>query len=133
MARCVLFALLVLVCCLPGGAPIPGGWGSVPANSDSLQEPLSVFIQNYNKATNDVYVYRVQSVVSAQSQVVAGVNYKITAILGKTTCRKNKYSDVNKCPFASGNKLKKIKCTFVVYIVAWTGVKEVTQQKCVKA
>uniref|UniRef100_A0A3B5LRI2 Cystatin domain-containing protein n=1 Tax=Xiphophorus couchianus TaxID=32473 RepID=A0A3B5LRI2_9TELE len=98
-------------------------------NDEGFQRALQFAVVQHNNGTNDTVLYQVLKVVSAESQVVAGVNYIMTVILGRTNCEKEAPGDncaVHKEPgFA-----KPYQCKFKVWSRPWLNDIQLTNEEC---
>ena len=79
--------LLLLVCADGiGGAGMPGGFAPAKIDSDEVRRAAAFAVQNEAKAEG--VMLELKTIVEAQQQVVAGMNYRLTLKLnsgGKTT------------------------------------------------
>ncbi|VDM12189.1 unnamed protein product [Wuchereria bancrofti] len=57
-------------------------------NVSSLQEVAEKAMEQVNEQTNYRNLYKLVKVISAQTQVVAGIKYYLTILAAPTTCRK---------------------------------------------
>ncbi|CAH2324932.1 cystatin-like [Pelobates cultripes] len=125
-------ALLTVCAMLSLGALslVPGGWSEADPNSDWVQKVTAYCVQRYNMESNDVTLYSLLSMKSAQQQVVAGVNYKIVFIIGQTTCRKNGNMSLTNCPLKTGENVKRLQCESKVNYVPWEENITLQKQTC---
>ncbi|XP_044148456.1 cystatin-like [Bufo gargarizans] len=119
MAVILYVCLFVASCLTPaiiGFGPIIGGYSKADPNRPDVQEASRFAVKEYNKVSNHAHIYRALSIVSAQTQVVAGTNYKLTMDIGRTRCRKNNVGDGgNGCDVANSKVSKVLTCKFVVF------------------
>lgn len=116
MAINVYICLCLASCLTPAitlGGHLVGGYSNIETNRTDVREAADIAVMKYNEATNDVNLYRSIKIVSAQSQVVAGTNYKLEMEIGRTSCRKNRAGD--SCDVANSEVSQVFKCTFVVF------------------
>ncbi|XP_077312681.1 cystatin-C-like [Lithobates pipiens] len=121
----VLCALLSL-----GWAGMPGGWSAADKNSEEVKEIAEFSVSQYNLQSNDDSVYGMISLKRAREQVVAGMNYELTLVLGNTACKKSEDYINKPCPLLTGSKLKKRKCVFKVYDIPWQSKRTLTGKQC---
>lgn len=57
-----------------------------------FQDLVHKATHKYNAETNDLFYHVPVEVKSAESQVVAGVQYKIKMVMGQSSCMKNQVS-----------------------------------------
>ncbi|KAE8601300.1 hypothetical protein XENTR_v10013623 [Xenopus tropicalis] len=103
--------LVTLVSTGMPGAPVPAD----PASRD-IQKAANFALERFNRMSNDAHIYRKIKVLSAKSQVVAGMNYIIQMKIGATNCRKNSNVNLQSCQLAQGANSKTKICTFEVYV-----------------
>uniref|UniRef100_A0A3B3VN01 Cystatin-like n=1 Tax=Poecilia latipinna TaxID=48699 RepID=A0A3B3VN01_9TELE len=98
-------------------------------NDEGFQRALQFAVVQHNNGTNDTVLYQVLKVVSAERQVVAGTNYVITVILGRTNCEKEAPVDgcaIHKQPgFA-----RPYQCKFNVWSRPWLNDTRLTKEEC---
>ncbi|KAM7327171.1 hypothetical protein ACRRTK_013538 [Alexandromys fortis] len=82
-----------------------GGFKEKASSKKNMNSTLHFFIQSYNNASNDTYLFRVQKLIQSQMQLSTGVEYLVTVKIGRTKCKKSEASNVS-CPLQS-SKLKK--------------------------
>uniref|UniRef100_A0A914DES9 Cystatin domain-containing protein n=1 Tax=Acrobeloides nanus TaxID=290746 RepID=A0A914DES9_9BILA len=86
---------------------MPGGFTEQDPNSQDVKDMVSRAMTQLNAQSNSLNYLIPIKIVSVQSQVVAGINYKINATIGKSTCLKNQVSaadfDSANCPETSEN------------------------------
>ncbi|MEE6517910.1 hypothetical protein FKM82_028494 [Ascaphus truei] len=128
-------SLLLGFLCLPGPllgklGHMTGGWS--PANPDSapVQKILRFCEERYNRGSNDAMVYRMVRPVQVTQQVVAGMNYNVTMILGNTNCRKSQNLATGNCALQAGQELRAERCVFIVYSVPWNNMTTLQSQQC---
>ncbi|NXV88997.1 CYT protein, partial [Calonectris borealis] len=130
LAAALLFAGAVL-----GGEDRPrlvGGPVDIdnPTNDEGLQRALQFAMEEYNKASNDVYSSRVVRIISAKRQIVSGIKYIMKVEIGRTTCPKPA-TDLQSCAFHDAPQMaKRTICTFVVYTVPWLNQTKLLESSC---
>ncbi|NXF53699.1 CYT protein, partial [Oceanites oceanicus] len=130
LAAALLFAGAVL-----GGEDRPrlvGGPVDIgdPSNDEGMQRALHFAMEEYNKASNDVYSSRVVRVISAKKQIVSGIKYTMKVEIGRTTCPKPA-TDLQSCAFHDAPQMAKHTiCNFVVYIVPWLNEIKLLESSC---
>ncbi|XP_054026949.1 cystatin-like [Dryobates pubescens] len=99
-------------------------------NDEGLQQALRFAMEEYNKASNDMYSSRVVRIISAKRQVVAGIKYIMEVEIARTTCEKPA-ADLQDCAFPDSPQLAKhTVCKFVVYTVPWLKKTELLKREC---
>uniref|UniRef100_A0AC34GU51 Cystatin domain-containing protein n=1 Tax=Panagrolaimus sp. ES5 TaxID=591445 RepID=A0AC34GU51_9BILA len=69
-----------------------GGWTKQDTDSKDIKELVDKVVSKYNAESNSLYYHIPVEVISAESQVVAGVQYRIKMKVGQSTCLKNQVS-----------------------------------------
>ncbi|NXW01098.1 CYT protein, partial [Fregetta grallaria] len=101
-----------------------------PSNDEGLQRALHFAMEEYNKASNDVYSSRVVRVISAKRQIVSGIKYIMKVEIGRTTCPKPA-TDLQSCAFHDAPQMAKHTiCNFVVYTVPWLNQIKLLESSC---
>ncbi|PWA25619.1 hypothetical protein CCH79_00001481, partial [Gambusia affinis] len=120
-----LAALFVGLSCLPGGI----NKIEDAENDEMFQTALKFAVVQHNNGTNDTVLYQVVKVVSAEVQVVGGLKYIMTVILGRTNCEKEAPADncgINNEPgFA-----QHLRCKFEVWSRPWLNDTQLILAKC---
>uniref|UniRef100_A0A3B5LGF6 Cystatin domain-containing protein n=1 Tax=Xiphophorus couchianus TaxID=32473 RepID=A0A3B5LGF6_9TELE len=100
-----------------GQCGMPGGWQDADIHSEALLSALNYAVAQHNRGNQaDAFLHKVVQIVSAQTQVVAGINYEIVVKLGRTNCQKGEI----------------YQCTFRVWSCPWLNDIHVTKKKCSK-
>ncbi|XP_034352392.1 cystatin-like 1 [Arvicanthis niloticus] len=106
-----------------------GGFKEKATSKKNINSTLHFFIQSYNNASNDTYLFRVQKLIQSQMQLTTGVEYLVTVKIGRTKCKKNETKKAS-CPL-QGSKLKKsLICTSLIYSVPWTNCYQLWNNSC---
>ncbi|XP_018409463.1 PREDICTED: cystatin-2-like [Nanorana parkeri] len=121
----LLCALLSFSC-----AQLLGGWETANKNSKMVKEIAAFSVSQYNLQSNERFLSKIISVLDAKQQVVAGMNYELTILLGNTACKKGKNYMNKPCPLLTGSKLKKVKCIFTVYDIPWENERTLEGKQC---
>uniref|UniRef100_A0A8C8R9Z3 Egg-white cystatin n=1 Tax=Pelusios castaneus TaxID=367368 RepID=A0A8C8R9Z3_9SAUR len=133
-----LAALGLLLLAEPGlglqGDRVVGGLQEVPFSDPGVQAAVRFAVEGYNRASNNLRYCRVEKMLRARSQVVAGIKYYLTVQLATTQCRKNGAGfgnvDINTCPFLPASKQEKVLCEFQVWSRPWLKDTQLLSQKC---
>ncbi|XP_040206935.1 cystatin-2-like [Rana temporaria] len=133
MAMTFYISLITALCFLSViDTTMTGGWTRRESDDPKIVEIAKYAVKEYNKQSNDIYAFTLSNVKAAESQVVAGANYKVTVEIGETDCRKN-YSeneDTQACNpnEPKGNKI--LKCEFTIFDQPWNNIRELTKSSC---
>uniref|UniRef100_A0A8C5KG49 Cystatin-like 1 n=2 Tax=Jaculus jaculus TaxID=51337 RepID=A0A8C5KG49_JACJA len=105
------------------------GFQEKPMSKQNMNSTLHFFIQSYNNASNDTYLFQVQKLIRSQMQLTTGVEYLVTVKIGRTKCKKGTGRSTS-CPMQS-NKLKKsLICTSLIYTVPWVNYYQLWNNSC---
>ncbi|XP_028676408.1 cystatin-like [Erpetoichthys calabaricus] len=121
-----------------GGGPPRGRMtgGLRPANTNNAQvaSMLDFAVSEHNKKSNDMYFHKVSRIVSAHTQVVAGLKYYIEAEIERTTCKKGSgmvENTLDECATHDNPELsKKLTCTFEIWTRPWIPLITLEKEKC---
>ncbi|XP_004754161.1 cystatin-like 1 [Mustela nigripes] len=98
----------------------------------NMNSTLQFFMETYNNASNDTYLFQVDKLLRSQMQLTTGVEYMISVKISRTKCKRN--SSRNSCPIQSKKKLKKsFICDFLVYTVPWMNYYQLWNNSCLEA
>ncbi|KAG8180507.1 hypothetical protein JTE90_007462 [Oedothorax gibbosus] len=107
----VLLCVVALATCA-----LIGGYNHREVDDEDVVAAANHAAKSLSKTFAGKYHHRLAKVAKAESQVVNGVNYRLTVIVGKTTCKKDEveFENASNCEFQEGISTYK-KCTTVVY------------------
>ncbi|XP_007427618.1 cystatin-2-like [Python bivittatus] len=133
LSRRLLVCSILLLSCLCKQAllqRLPGGLTEASLEDPGVRRALQFAINEYNRASNDMYSSRVSEVVRVQTQVVSGLKYYFTVKVGRTVCRKG-VSDLENCALHEGpNLAKTMTCNFEVYSIPWMNSISLQKSNC---
>uniref|UniRef100_A0A3P9GYC3 Cystatin domain-containing protein n=1 Tax=Oryzias latipes TaxID=8090 RepID=A0A3P9GYC3_ORYLA len=105
----------------------PEGGLNVNPNDPGVQTALKVAMEEYNKASPDIYLYKVMKVLKVQIKV--GFEYTLTVTIARTVCKKGSMAE--SCPvFINPDRAKTQRCTFLVCNCLWRPQWMLLDQKC---
>uniref|UniRef100_A0A2K6PJX6 Cystatin like 1 n=2 Tax=Rhinopithecus roxellana TaxID=61622 RepID=A0A2K6PJX6_RHIRO len=108
------------------------GFQEQPMSKKNMNSTLNFFIQSYNNASNDTYLYRVQKLIRSQMQLTTGVEYIVTVKIGRTKCKRNDTSN-SSCPLQSKTLRKSLICESLIYTVPWINYFQLWNNSCLEA
>ncbi|KAM9344716.1 cystatin C (amyloid angiopathy and cerebral hemorrhage) [Symphorus nematophorus] len=106
-----------------------GGFSPLPLDDAGALSALNFAVVQHNKGTNDAYLNQVADVVNVESQVVAGIMYRITVRMVRTNCRKGTLDPAG-CSIQDQGAAQPYQCVFKVWSKPWSGDITLTEQKC---
>ncbi|CAL1297381.1 unnamed protein product [Larinioides sclopetarius] len=106
-----LLTLVALATC-----SLLGGYEDASIDDEDVLVAANHAAKGLSKQFSGPYHHRLVKVLKAQKQVVAGINYKLDVIVGKTNCKKDEveFENSGDCDFQDGISAYK-KCQVVVY------------------
>ncbi|XP_023651995.1 cystatin-like [Paramormyrops kingsleyae] len=105
-------------------ATLVGAPSDASLNDPEVKKALRWAVSEYNKQSNDAYLRGVSKVVKVQKQVVSGMKYIFTVVLGSTTCKKGRVCE------AGSNQAKPYICTFEVWSQPWLKNTQLVKNDC---
>ncbi|XP_022349490.1 cystatin-8 [Enhydra lutris kenyoni] len=105
----------------------------INASNANVKQCLWFAMQEYNKESEDKYLFQVVKTVQVQLQITDRLEYFIDVIIGRSNCRKFSNSTEN-CSIQENSKLeKKVMCSFLVGALPWNGEFMVMKKQCADA
>ncbi|XP_063775868.1 cystatin-2-like [Pseudophryne corroboree] len=131
MAAALCFSVVVALSVLSVSSEILVGAPERDNPSDPDVIKAAAFAVNgFNQKSSEDYIYKLVKIVSAETQVVAGVRYILNVEIGKTQCKKSE-SDTHSCAFIQDPKLAQtLLCTFSVLEVPWEDLESLETSSC---
>ncbi|KAM7385793.1 hypothetical protein PAMP_001850 [Pampus punctatissimus] len=123
-----VFFLALAAVLTVASASMVGGPRDIDVNDEGLRNALNFAVVQHNSRTNDMYLSQVTEVISAQSQVVAGIKYLITVKMARTSCRKG-YNEICSIQQEPPNTWS-YQCTFTVWSRPWLGDISLLKEEC---
>ncbi|XP_032104050.1 cystatin-8 [Sapajus apella] len=100
------------------------------ASDANVRQCLWFAMQEYNRESEDKYVFLVVRTLQAQLQVTNRLEYLIDVEIARSDCRKPLSSN-EICAVQENSKLKKkLSCSFLVGALPWNGEFTVMEKKC---
>uniref|UniRef100_A0A8C7VNB7 Cystatin domain-containing protein n=1 Tax=Oncorhynchus mykiss TaxID=8022 RepID=A0A8C7VNB7_ONCMY len=84
----IVVPLLAVAFIVTSADGMAGGVMDADMTDQATRDALQFAVAEYNKGTNDLYVWQMAKVVKVQKQVVAGMKYIFTVQMARTLCRK---------------------------------------------
>ncbi|KAJ8361482.1 hypothetical protein SKAU_G00180070 [Synaphobranchus kaupii] len=123
----ITLPLFVLFLAVESG--LVGGYNDANPNDPAVKNALQYGIAQYNRNSNDMFVSQVSRIIKAEQQVVAGMNYKITVEMSRTSCKKG--GDEKVCSTHEDPAIgKPYECTFLVYTRVWENIIKLMKTTC---
>ncbi|XP_004441995.1 PREDICTED: cystatin-like 1 [Ceratotherium simum simum] len=128
----LLLAALVLAAKL-GHFQRWGGFREKSTSQKNMNSTLKFFIETYNNASNDTYLFGVDKLLRSQMQLTTGVEYMVSVKISRTKCKRNSTKS-RSCPVQSKKNLKKsFICDFLIYTVPWMNYYQLWNNSCLEA
>ncbi|XP_072102082.1 cystatin-2-like [Mobula birostris] len=122
--------VLMLTAAEVGETSMPGGLSPVATDDPGVLNATRVAEEDFNRRSNDLFHTAVSNVISAQTQVVAGLMYHLSLVLRTTVCRKAE-PRLENCPFHQDPQYaKRTTCTYKVWYRPWIGRMEAHSAEC---
>ncbi|XP_037321973.2 cystatin-like [Pungitius pungitius] len=101
----------------------------VPVNGTKVLRAAHFAVSEFNRVhAAERVAYKLVSITSAKIQVVAGVDYILDVLLGRTTCQSLSAADSEPCFLHP--KANELECRFVVAEIPWEGFRALIKTKC---
>ncbi|XP_034408434.1 cystatin-like [Cyclopterus lumpus] len=101
----------------------------VPVNGTKVLRAAHFAVVEFNRANaEEQFAYKTVNITSAKIQIVAGINYIMEMLLGRTMCKRIYTADGEPCVFHS--EPKELQCRFIVTEIPWEGSCVLTLNKC---
>ncbi|XP_007526010.1 cystatin-8 [Erinaceus europaeus] len=105
----------------------------INASNANVKQCLWFAMQEYNKESEDKYLFHVVKIVQAQLQVTDHLEYFLDVEIARSNCKKLSNNNEN-CVIQENVKLeKRAVCNFLVSALPWNGEFNVMKKKCVDA
>ncbi|XP_076010523.1 kininogen-1 [Genypterus blacodes] len=91
----------------------------VDVEAEELKVPLSVSIAKYNSMSDSTHLFTLNSVGPATRQVVAGLRFKISFDMRKSTCAKSENKELHELCVADANDVELANCNSTVDTAPW--------------
>ncbi|XP_069811243.1 cystatin-like [Dendropsophus ebraccatus] len=113
------------------GAILAGGLQKQDPNDPEVVKAATFAVTGFNQRSNEEYDYKLMKIVSAESQVVAGVRYVLNVEIGRTDCKRTSTSEKASCGIIQDSELAKtLLCTFSVLEVPWENEETLQSSSC---
>ncbi|MFF3159566.1 cystatin family protein [Streptomyces sp. NPDC057910] len=103
-----------------------GAWSKASPQAPGVQEAARFAVGRLNMMSADKYGAKLVRVVEAETQLVAGTNYRVQFVMRPTVCTKDRLNEG--CAFQP--RPAEQRCTAVVYSRPWDNYRELTSYEC---
>ncbi|KAM6144253.1 cystatin-8-like [Erethizon dorsatum] len=131
-----LFLLTILVALVASTDPDKNVWKvlrpfkTVEFSDANMRQCLWFAMQEYNKESEDKYVFLVSQILQAQMQITDRMEFLIEVEIARSNCRKPLSNNEN-CVIQENSKLeKRVNCIFLVGALPWNGDFSVLKKEC---
>uniref|UniRef100_A0A8C5YW35 Cystatin like 1 n=2 Tax=Marmota marmota marmota TaxID=9994 RepID=A0A8C5YW35_MARMA len=107
------------------------GFQNVSMSKNNRNSTLSFFIDSYNNASNDTYLFRVRKLIRSQMQLTTGVEYLLTVKISRTKCKRNETKTTD-CPLQKKKLKKTLICQSLIYTVPWVQYYQLWNSSCLE-
>ncbi|XP_056423586.1 cystatin-2-like [Hyla sarda] len=122
---------LSLLCVYVYGNILVGGFQRDDPSDPEVVKAATLAVNGFNQQSNEEYEYKLMKIVSAESQVVAGIRYVLNVEMGRTDCKRVSASEKGPCDFIQDSKLAKtLLCTFTILDVPWENEESLLSSSC---
>ncbi|XP_020933341.1 cystatin-13-like [Phacochoerus africanus] len=114
-------------------------WGSpkvvrkfqdIPKSYVYVQQALWFAMKEYNKASQDPYIFKVKEILKSQEQVTESLDYLLEVKIARTMCKKISGENDN-CLVQQDPKMQKMfYCTFIVASKPWKFELNMLKKEC---
>ncbi|XP_040283338.1 cystatin-like [Bufo bufo] len=109
----------------------PGGLQWQDPIDPDVVKAATFAVSEYNQLPNEVYDYKLVKILSAETQVVAGIIYVLNVEIGRTDCKRASTGEKSSCDIIRDSKLAKtLLCEFAVLEVPWENVESLLSSYC---
>ena len=109
-----------------GSRPVMGGWKERSIEDEDVMEAATFFLDEFRNTENSPYYIRLGKIEKAESQVVAGMNYKLTLNLEHTGCPVQETQDFkDECDTTFIHK-----CQARIFVQPWRNVRRLHSYRC---
>ncbi|XP_063297459.1 cystatin-like [Pelobates fuscus] len=110
---------------------IPGGGENISPDRPDVLKAVDFAMMEFNRKSNDDYLFKVIKVLTAKSQTVQGLLYFLEVEIGRTQCKKDNNSDVIFCDLVKNSDLDQISVwEFQVWDNLWLRKKTLVSYSC---
>ncbi|MEE6515510.1 hypothetical protein FKM82_024339, partial [Ascaphus truei] len=130
MAPALRSLLLLLSAVLVSALP-PGRWQDASPGDPGVRQAAKLAVRHYNQGSDREEIYRqVRLAGGARKQVVSGMKYDLTILLGRTLCKKGENVIRDDCELRSPVPLRGVECNFSILVVPWINETKILNQAC---
>ncbi|CAK6447369.1 unnamed protein product [Pipistrellus nathusii] len=102
----------------------------IDASNYNVKQCLWFAMQEYNKESEDKYIFQVVNIMQVQLQVTDRLEYFIDVEIARSNCKKLSNSNEN-CVTQENSKLaKKRTCSFIIGALPWNAEFAVMKMQC---
>ncbi|KAG9462193.1 cystatin-like isoform X2 [Eleutherodactylus coqui] len=125
------FVVLSLLSLYVYGQKLVGGFQNRNPTDEDVVQAAKFAVNAFNSLSNEEYDYKLMKIVSAATQVIAGVRYDLNVEMGKTNCNREFTYDISSCDIIQDPKLARTYlCFFSVVEVPWENQESLVAVNC---
>ncbi|EHB18846.1 Cystatin-8 [Heterocephalus glaber] len=103
---------------------------SIEFSDANMRQCLWFAMQEYNKESEDKYIFLVSQIQLAQMQITDHMEYIIEVEIARSNCRKPLSNNENCVIQKNFNLEKRMNCSFLVVALPWNGEFSVLKKEC---
>jgi len=126
MYQQLLLSVLIVVLGISHlGSSQPGAYSPISADDSEVKEIAEFAL---NEIDDSEHLSKIIRIDNAQSQTVAGKNYKMDITYGPTVCKRGSTTDRSSCALQQNGPMRT--CEVVVFNQPWTKTRKLTEFGC---
>ncbi|XP_021012085.1 cystatin-8 [Mus caroli] len=105
-------------------------FGSINVSNANVKQCVWFAMKEYNKESEDKYVFLVDKILHAKLQITDRMEYHIDVQITRSNCKKPLNNTENCIPQKNPKLEKKMKCSFLVGALPWNGEFNLLSKEC---
>ncbi|XP_038154256.1 cystatin-F [Cyprinodon tularosa] len=114
------------------GVSMPGSPSNISRNDAALQQVVLTAAADFNKRSNDAFLFKPSAISTAQRQVVKGIRYIVDFQISRTVCpKRDPIQDLSKCDLQPQGLLHQtFRCHLDLWLIPWKHRHETLELLC---
>ncbi|GAB1287006.1 Cystatin-8 [Apodemus speciosus] len=105
-------------------------FGYINISNANVKQCVWFAMKEYNKASEDKYVFLVDKTLLAKLQITDRMEYHIDVQISRSNCKKPLNNTKNCIPQKNSKLEKKVNCSFLVGALPWNGEFNLLSKEC---